>query len=305
MENYNEVFEYWFQHKKMLVKRSTVSAYALQWKNHLNRFFGDKIHITDIMVQDFIFKKIEEGLSIKTIKDVIIVLKMVVKFGNKYSKLKSLTDWDIEFPTNHERKEIEVLSKEQHKRLMEYLKTHFSFRNLGIYMCLCTGMRIGEVCALQWEDLDINEGVINVGKTIQRIYNVEKIKQRTELLIEKPKTKTSQRQIPMSKELLSMIKPMKKIVHPEFFVLTNDEKPTEPRTYRSYYNHLMKQLDLPKMKFHGLRHSFATRCIEGKADYKTISVLLGHSNISTTLNLYVHPNAEQKAKTINSIFGKL
>jgi integrase len=102
-----------------------------------------------------------------------------------------------------------------------------------------------------------------------------------------------------------MIKPIKKIVNGSYYVLTNESKPTEPRTYRNYYDKLIKQLDVPKLKFHGLRHSFATRCIESKCDYKTVSVLLGHSNINTTLNLYVHPNFEQKKKCIDNMIKAL
>lgn len=105
----------------------------------------------------------------------------------------------------------------------------------------------------------------------------------------------------MTNELIKLIKPLKKIVNNEFFILTNDEKPTEPRTFRSYYQKLIKKLGLPNLKFHGLRHSFATRCIESKCDYKTVSVILGHSNISTTLNLYVHPNMEQKKKCVDQM----
>lgn len=102
-----------------------------------------------------------------------------------------------------------------------------------------------------------------------------------------------------------MLKPLKRIVNPVFFVLTNDAKPTEPRTYRSYYKKLMTTLNMPQLKFHVLRHSFATRCIESKCDYKTVSALLGHSNITTTLNLYVHPNREQKKKVIEQMFKTL
>jgi len=109
----------------------------------------------------------------------------------------------------------------------------------------------------------------------------------------------------MNRDLIRLIKPIKKIVNPSFFVLTNDAKPTEPRTYRSFYKNLMRYLEIPEIKFHGLRHSFATRCIESNCDYKTVSVLLGHSNISTTLNLYVHPNMEQKKKAIEQMFKAL
>ena len=105
----------------------------------------------------------------------------------------------------------------------------------------------------------------------------------------------------MTNELLKIMKAVKKIANEDYYVLTNDVKPTEPRTYRNYYKRLMKKLEIPELKFHGLRHSFATRCIESKCDYKTVSVILGHSNISTTLNLYVHPNYEQKKKCIEQM----
>lgn len=158
---------------------------------------------------------------------------------------------------------------------------------------------------MTWEDLDTDNGVINITKTIQRIYTIEGDIRKTELLLDTPKTKNSIREIPMSGELLRMLKPIKKIVNTSFYVLTNEAKPTEPRTYRNYYKKLMNDLDIPEIKFHGLRHSFATRCIESNCDYKTVSVLLGHSNISTTLNLYVHPNMEQKKKAILQMFRAL
>ena len=110
---------------------------------------------------------------------------------------------------------------------------------------------------------------------------------------------------PGMQELLAMVKPLKKVVNEDFYVLTNDEYPTEPRTYRNYYGKLMAKLGIPKLKYHGLRHSFATRCIEAGCDYKTVSVLLGHSNISTTLDLYVHPNMEQKKRCISKVFKSL
>ena len=109
----------------------------------------------------------------------------------------------------------------------------------------------------------------------------------------------------MNKELLKMLRPLKKIVNGKFYVLTNEEKPTEPRTYRNYYKRMMEQLNIPPLKFHGLRHSFATRCIESNCDYKTVSVILGHSDITTTLNLYVHPNMEQKKRCVDKVFKSI
>ena len=299
-----EIAEHWKNDKKLYVKKSTFSAYVLLLENHLLPKFKDYSEIQDEDVQKFVFQKLDQGLSQKSIKDILIVLKMVLKFGAK-NKWIEFVNFDVQYPTVRETNAIEVLSRTHQKKVMSYIQEHFTFRNLGVYICLCSGMRIGEICALTWEDIDTDNGIINIRKTIQRIYVIENGERKTELLIDTPKTKNSTREIPITRELLKMLKPFKKIVNPAFFVLTNDSKPTEPRTYRSYYKNLMRYLEIPDIKFHGLRHSFATRCIESNCDYKTVSVLLGHSNISTTLNLYVHPNLEQKKKAIDQMFKAL
>jgi integrase len=300
----SEVISLWKTDKKQYVKKSSFSAYTLLTENHLVPVFGNQCTIEEAEVQQFVFRKIEQGLSHKTIKDILIVLKMVLKFGAK-NKWLEYQAFDIQFPTEREKHDVEVMSRTNQKKVMNYIQEHFTFRNLGIFICLSSGIRIGEVCALTWEDIDTDRGIISVKKTIQRIYVIEDNIRKTEVILDTPKTKNSIREIPMSRDLLRMLKPIKKIVNNSFFILTNDEKPTEPRTYRSYYKNLMRELNMPELKFHGLRHSFATRCIESKCDYKTVSVLLGHSNISTTLNLYVHPNMEQKKKAIDQMFRAL
>ena len=306
MENktFEEIVVLWQADKKQYVKRSTYSAYSLLVTNHLIPAFAGVDDVTEEMVQNFVFTKLEQGLGQKSVKDILIVLKMILKFAEKQGFIQH-REIDVKFPTERERQDIEVLSKSHQKAIMSYVQNHFTFMNLGIYICLCAGLRIGEVCALVWDDVDVEAGVINVSKTIQRIYVVEGAEKHTEVIIDTPKSKNSIREIPIAKDLLKMIKPFKKVVNGGFYVLTNSPRPTEPRTYRNYYKRLMKQLDMPKLKFHGLRHSFATRCIESKCDYKTVSVLLGHSNISTTLNLYVHPNMEQKKKCVEQMFKAL
>lgn len=300
----SQVIDLWKANKKMYVKKSSFSAYTLLIENHLLPIFGDKYVIEEAEVQSFVFQKLDAGLSQKTVKDILIVLKMVLKFGAKNQWL-TYTPFDIQFPSDRERYTIEVLNRSEQKKIMNYVQEHFTFRNLGVYICLSSGMRIGEVCALTWEDIDTDNGIIRVNRTIQRIYVIEDGSRKTELILDAPKTRNSIREIPISRDLLRILKPFKRIVNPSFFVLTNDSRPTEPRTYRSYYKNLMRELNMPDLKFHGLRHSFATRCIESKCDYKTVSVLLGHSNISTTLNLYVHPNMEQKKKAIEQMFKAL
>ena len=300
---FSKVAELWKADKKQYVKKSTYAAYALLIQSHLLPELGEQDEISEESVQSVVNQKLESGLSQKTVRDILVVLKMILRFGAKRGYWPS-RQIDIIFPTERERQDIEVLTLANQRQLMSYVKEHFTFLNLGIFICLNAGLRIGEVCALQWDDIDVASGVIRISKTIQRIYLVDGQEKYTELIIDRPKTKNSIREIPMTRDLLALVRPLKKIVRGDFYVLTNAADPTEPRTYRTYFNKLQQQLGLPKMRFHGLRHSFATRCIESKCDYKTVSVLLGHSNISTTLNLYVHPNLEQKKKCIETM-GKM
>lgn len=299
-----EIAAAWKEYKRPYVKQSTMAAYVLILENHILPTFGEDNSLPEQSVQAFVLHKIESGLSTKSVKDILIVLKMVMKFGVK-KEWMTYYEWDIKYPPSSENKVLDVLSVTNHRKILNHIQSHFTFMGLGIYISLSTGLRIGEICALKWSDINVTDGILTVNRTIERIYIIEGEKKHTELVINTPKTKNPCREIPMNKELLGMLKPLKKVVNDDYYILTNDERPTEPRTYRNYYKRLMEKLDIPKLKYHGLRHSFATRCIEVGCDYKTVSVLLGHSNISTTLNLYVHPNMEQKKRCIDKVFKSL
>ena len=301
-KTFEEVAAMWLADKQHYVKMSTYCAYSLLLSNHLKPVFAKEQDVTEELVQAFVLGKLQQGLSRNSVKDMLMVLKMVLKYAAKHGYMP----WrqiDINFPTERRQNEVKTLSRADQRRLMDHIQANFSFMNLGIYICLSAGLRIGELCALTWDDLDTDAGVVRISKTLQRIYM--KDKGCTEVIIGTPKSKNSVREIPLAKELQRFIKPLKKVVNGSFYVLTNSSSPTEPRSYRNHYRRLMQQLDLPLLKFHGLRHSFATRCIESKCDYKTVSVLLGHSGISTTLNLYVHPNLDQKKKCIERMFKTL
>ena len=301
-KTFEEVALLWLADKQQYVKMSTYCAYSLLLSNHLKPVFAKEQDVTEELVQAFVLGKLQQGLSRNSVKDMLMVLKMVLKYAAKHGYMP----WrqiDINFPTERRQNEVKTLSRADQRRLMDHIQANFSFMNLGIYICLSAGLRIGELCALTWDDLDTDAGVVRISKTLQRIYM--KDKGCTEVIIGTPKSKNSVREIPLAKELQRFIKSLKKVVNGSFYVLTNSSSPTEPRSYRNHYRRLMQQLDLPLLKFHGLRHSFATRCIESKCDYKTVSVLLGHSSISTTLNLYVHPNLDQKKKCIERMFKTL
>ncbi len=295
-----EIAALWKESKRPYVKRSTFAAYLLTLENHILPVFGDSPAPDEASVQAFVLEKLDNGLCVKTVKDILMVLRMVMKFGEKNGWMPHC-EWDIKYPVEDTEPVLEVLSVANHKKILNHIREHFSFPMLGVYISLTAGMRIGEVCGLKWNDFDTVSGIMTVGRTVERIYVTDCGPRHTELIVSTPKTKKSYREIPMSRELLSIVKPLKKVFNGNFFVLTNSERPSEPRTLRNHYKRMMEDLHIPKLKYHGLRHSFATRCIEAGCDYKTVSVLLGHSCVSTTLDLYVHPNREQKKRCIDKV----
>lgn len=303
-KTFEEVARLWQEDKRLYVKRSTFAAYVLLLDNHLIPSFGQERDVTEPKVQDFVLRKLDYGLSQKSVRDMLVVLRMVLKYAVK-NGLMEHREIEVKFPTERERKEVQVLSRNSQQRIMRHLKENLSPMNLGIYICLCTGLRIGEICALKWEDIDMDSGMIRISKTIQRIYVKNGADCHTEVIIDTPKTMNSMRMIPIPRDLRRMLHAHRRSADGKCFLITNSPRPVEPRTYRNYYNKLMNELKMPKLKFHSLRHSFATRCIESRCDYKTVSALLGHSNISTTLNLYVHPNMEQKKRCVEQMFRSL
>ena len=165
-------------------------------------------------------------------------------------------------------------------------------------------MRIGEICALQYGDIDLERKVIKVSKTIERIYMLESGGQMrsTKVIIGEPKTISSRREIPIMKDIYPLVKKFAAIARPDYYVCTCSENYVEPRTFRNYYRHfILDKVGLKHcIKFHGLRHTFASTLIENKVEVKTVSSILGHSDVSTTLNVYVHPSEDTKRNAINA-----
>ena len=301
--NFREIAEQWKNQKKDLVKRSTIAAYTLILEKHLLTYFETK-NPNQETVQEFVDSKIKDGLSKKSVKDILVVLKMILKYAANLG-YNVTGEFKIYFPKEYENKEIQVFSPNEQKILRDFLISHFSFKNIGILICLNTGMRIGEICALKWGDINLKKGIVLVSKTLYRIYEKKTDDPNTQLVIASPKTQHSYRSIPLSDSLKTTLQNMKSMTRNDFFVLTNTPEPIEPRTYRNYYKKLLQKLNLPELTFHGLRHTFATRCIESGCDYKTVSAILGHSDITTTLNLYVHPTQDQKKRCIEKMLDSL
>lgn len=303
-KTFKEIATLWIEEKKSFVKKSTLSIYTLNLEKHIFVRFGNRKKITESEVQLFVMEKHASGLSASTVKDLVTLMKTVMNYGQRKG-WTAYTGWSVRFPQGRQKGEARVFTVAEQKRLMKHLNGNFSFRNLGLLICLNTGMRIGEICALKWSDIDTDTGIFYIRRTIERIYAAEQELRRTEIVIDNPKTSNSQREIPISKNLARILRPLKKIVNTDYYVISNSAAPLEPHTYRCYYNNLIRSLMLPHLKFHCLRHTFATRCIESGCDYKTVSTLLGHSSVGITMNIYVHPNLEQKQKCIDKMLKNL
>lgn len=287
-------------------KISSVSTYMLTIKNIILPILGE-YELEAVSSKEAELLKLDcenKGFSKKSIQDVIICLKNILKVANflEVAETKTISViWGTE--NSAVKKQVEAYNKEQIKNLVASLEETPSFKNLGLLLTIYSGMRIGEVCALQWKDVDFEEKVVRVNKTIQRIYREEETtgKMKTELLISTPKTKSSQREIPIVPKLFKMMKDFSKICRPDYFICSGTTTPLEPRTYRNYYLKKIEEVGLPHLKFHGLRHTFATQLIASKADVKTVSALLGHSDIATTLNTYVHPSKDDKRNALSKL----
>ena len=295
-----EVCTLWKTDRKRFIKASSYAIYLNHINLHIIPFFGSYTEVGENDVQRFVLELLGTGLAASTVRENVTVLKMIVKYGARNGQWP-LPDWDIKYPSVSRRKEIEVLTLSEHKKIIDYIKRHLDERNAGIYICLSTGLRIGEVCALRWMDIDLERRQLHVRNTLERIYTAENQGSHTTLVMSSPKTANSLRAIPLTQDICKVLVPLLRGREKEDFVLSGSRHPLEPRTYRNYYHQYMRDAGLPDVRFHVLRHSFGTRCIESGCDYKTVSVLLGHSNISTTLNLYVHPNYEQKMKCMEKL----
>lgn len=301
---FKDVLEKYLEYKKPFVKLSTISIYHQKSEAYLIPFFGEiENEIKEIQIQDFIISMINKGLSKQSAKDCVILMKTTLKWANRREMFKAVLDWELEYPGHEQKNKIEVYNDDKLDVLIHFLISNLSFKNLGILTCAMSGMRIGEICGIQWQDIDVEAGVLTVNKTVQRV----RIKKNdgsysTKVIIQTPKTENSKRQIPLNEDLLKIYSKLKPHVSDENYITSNKANPLEPRVFRQYFDKLTGYLGLPKLKFHGLRHSFATKLIRDKADLKTVSSILGHSDVSITMNLYVHPDMEQKKNAVNNSF---
>lgn len=296
-KDFEVVTEEWLKYKKNTVKKSTYYNYSYSVAKYLYPSFAGK-NITKIKDYNDFIEKLTDTLAPKTVRDIITKLKEIINFYEEEHNTK-LNIKKMSLPKMN-KKEIQILSNKEKQKLEKYCIEQNSLKSLGILICLNTGLRIGEVCALRWENIDFESKKIHIEKTIERIYSKEENK--TIVIIDTPKSITSVRTIPINSKLYNILKQIREKSKKTDFVLAgSSEHYVEPRNYQYHFKEILKRSKVKKYKFHTLRHTFATNCIEAGMDIKSLSEILGHADVSITLNIYVHSSDKIKRKYLEKI----
>lgn len=294
----------WLNIKRISIKYSSYVKYKNIIETHIIPYFENISvnKIDEMSIANFIFNlEKEKKLSSSQLHSIKNVLKSIYVYGEKKYHFHHI-DFQYVKISSH-KMNCQVLSDDQEYVLTKYCMNTIDTTSLAILLGLYAGLRIGEVCALKWIDIDINERIIKVSKTIQRLKNDKENQSKTRLIISKPKTNSSTRYVVIPQILLEYIKKYQSIFHindQNIFIVTQSTKLPDPRNIQRRFIKVCRKCQF-ETNFHILRHTYATNCIKYGVDVKTLSEMLGHANISTTLNRYVHPSLEFKKVEIDKL----
>jgi len=312
-----DISEEWLANASLKVKPSTHSRYRKMLKNHILQGIGGcRLHklsgtIIDRFAKDMLNGgRIDKkgGLSPKTVRDMLSVINSVVDYARE--RHKAIKEFKITYPKSKKRP-MRVLSQQEQAALEKNLIGNPDIYKIGILLSLYTGLRVGEVCALRWKDISLENGTVTVNKTLQRVSNDNvkdaiknaagrRSRNKTKIIIDTPKTQSSQRVIPLPKTLTKLLSSF--ALSGDRFLLSGEGfNRTEPRTLQNHFKQNLKAAGVAPANFHATRHTFATRCVEVGMDIKSLSEILGHANVNITLNRYVHSSFDQKREGMSKL----
>ena len=288
----------WLEDAKTFCKESTVAKY----RDFLHCYILPQLGSTQLdnlsteRLQDFLSTSLfsggadGQGLSTRTVSEILCILKGIRKYAlNQGYAVGFFTD---SLTLKQKKKEPRIFNEWETKRLRSYLLEHRTECNLGILLCLETGLRLGEICALRWSDISFDERKLIVRRTAQRIRcEAGSTGAKTKIVVTSPKSDSSNRAIPLPDSLCSFLASFRK---GKGFLLTGCEHIMEPRSLQRRFKRVLKDSGIQDANFHALRHTFATRGVAAGFDVKCLSAILGHSNVAMTLSRYVHPTLEMK-----------
>ena len=278
------------------LKPSTLQKYDQMLNQHILPYFG-MIEIGRIdrqMLLDFVDWLKEKGLADKSIQNILQLMRELLRKAADHDLLRQVPEMKFLLPPAPEY-EILVLSQNEENKLMHCAEE----KDLAVQLCLYTGLRIGEVCGLQWQDIDEYHQTMTIRRTVLRL-NVKEEDHKTALVINAPKTASSFRTIPLPDQLIEKLLMIRNdLFKPEDFIFGKKDKPADPRNIQRRFQRLLQRAELPPIRFHNLRHTFTTRMLELGTDVKTVSAILGHSSVKTTIEIYAHSQMETKRKAID------
>lgn len=315
-----EWLDYWFEtYVKRTVKRSTAISYIGYITNHIVPQIG-KYKLSEVdteILQDFFNsendygnKKTGTNLSPKTLHNIKLMLHKALKKAVELHLISYNYTEGVELPRITKPK-IEVLSSSEQSKLFAALTQSDEKLYFGIFLSLVTGMRLGEILGLKWSDVDLNDDVIHINRTANRLMTLDGKEKKTELVVGTPKSENSIREIPITnkihKEFVIYQEKYKdiygKINKDDYVIMLRRGYPVEPKTMQDCFKRTLISAGIDKhITFHGLRHTFATQAVEQGVDIKTLSVLLGHSDVAFTLSRYAHISCKQKRDAMDMIF---
>ena len=298
----------WLESRRPFLKAATYVKYESILNNHIKKCLGscEIDRIDGGCIQAFVGQLLGENLAPKTVRDVLAVLKLILRYISSQTAFRVPEIIRPRVP----KRETRILSRPEQARLIRYLREDMDSCKFGVLLSLLTGLRIGEICALRWEDISLESATLQVEGTMQRLRiqpesegkgQEDSKSGKTEVVIGSPKSDTSLRIIPLSSYALFLCREMEQA--PENYVLTGRQDYMEPRTLQYRLKKYTGDCGLEGVHFHTLRHTFATRCVEVGFEIKSLSEILGHASVSVTLNRYVHASLELKRENMEKLGG--
>ncbi|MCD7894945.1 MAG: site-specific integrase [Erysipelotrichaceae bacterium] len=306
-KKFNLVSQEWLKYKKLEVKISTYVKYEKIIKCHLNDLYQDK-NIDELDAYDYrdYFTKLKEDnqLSPSMLNSIRTVLKGILEYAEERYNIEHVDLSRIKL--SRSKTVATVLSDDEFEKLSQYCEENINIYTVPSYLSLYSGMRLGEICGLKWQDIDVVNGVIYVRRTVERLEDEDNPDSKTTLMLLEPKTESSKREVTIVNFLCKYLLMYKQLCDGQDtdYIVTNNDKIPDPTTVERRHKRLCLLLNISNYKFHTLRHTFATECVKQEVDYKVLCETLGHSDVSITLNVYVHPSREFKKEQIDKISKK-